>query len=86
MAHGMRVQSNADLAISVTGIAGPSGGSDDKPVGTVFIGLSEKNETTVQRFLFAENRYEIQRLTAQTALDIVRHHLLQTETSYFHEN
>ncbi len=86
MAHGMRVQSNADLAISVTGIAGPGGGSDDKPVGTVFIGLSEKNETTVQRFLFAENRYEIQRLTAQTALDIVRHHLLQTETSYFHEN
>ena len=76
MAHGMRVKSNADLAISVTGIAGPGGGSDDKPVGTVFIGLSKKNETTAQRFLFAENRYEIQRLAAQTALDIVRHHLL----------
>jgi nicotinamide-nucleotide amidase len=86
MAYGMRVKSNADLAISVTGIAGPGGGSDEKPVGTVFIGLSEKNETTAQRFLFAENRYEIQRLAAQTALDIVRHHLLQTETSDFHEN
>ena len=85
MAQGMRIKSNADLSLSVTGIAGPGGGSDDKPVGTVFIGLSEKNETTAQRFLFSGNRYEIQRLTAQTALDIVRHHLLQTDTSDFHE-
>jgi len=85
MAQGMRIKSNADISLSVTGIAGPGGGSDDKPVGTVFIGLSEKNETTAQRFLFSGNRYEIQRLTAQTALDIVRHHLLQTDTSDFHE-
>ncbi len=81
MAYGMQQKSNADISISVTGIAGPGGGSEDKPVGTVFIGLSEKNETKAQRFLFSGNRYEIQRLTAQTALDIVRRHLLKMMAS-----
>jgi nicotinamide-nucleotide amidase len=79
MAQGMRVKSNADISIAVTGIAGPGGGTEDKPVGTVFIGLSDRNETKAQRFLFSGNRYEIQRLTAQTALDIVRRHLLRSE-------
>jgi competence/damage-inducible protein CinA-like protein len=77
MARGMRERSNADISISVTGIAGPDGGSDTKPVGTVFIGIAEKNGTQVQRFSFFGNRYEIQRLTAQTALDIVRRYLLK---------
>jgi nicotinamide-nucleotide amidase len=79
MAQGMRVKSNADISIAVTGIAGPGGGTEDKPVGTVFIGLSDRNETKAQRFLFSGNRYEIQRLTAQTALDIVRRHLLRID-------
>jgi len=79
MAHGMRTKSNADISISVTGIAGPGGGSKDKPVGTVFIGLSENNRTQARRFLFSGNRHEIQRLTAQTALDIVRRHLLKID-------
>jgi len=81
MASGMRIKSNADISISVTGIAGPGGGSKDKPVGTVFIGLSDKNETTAYRFLFSGNRHEIQRLTAQTALDIVRLHLLKSDSN-----
>jgi len=79
MAQGMRLKSNADISVSVTGIAGPGGGTEDKPVGTVFIGFSEKNETKAQRFHFSGNRYEIQRLTAQTALDIVRRHLLRID-------
>lgn len=79
MAEGMRVKSNADISIAVTGIAGPGGGTADKPVGTVFIGFSDKNETKAQHFLFSGNRYEIQRLTAQTALDIVRRHLLRQD-------
>ena len=77
MAQGMRERSGADISISVTGIAGPGGGSDDKPVGTVFIGLAEENETQAQHFLFSGNRHEIQRLTAQTALDIIRRYLLK---------
>lgn len=79
MAEGMRVKSNADISIAVTGIAGPGGGTADKPVGTVFIGFSDRNETKVQHFLFSGNRHEIQRLTAQTALDIVRRHLLRQD-------
>lgn len=79
MAQGMRVKSNADISIAVTGIAGPGGGTEDKPVGTVFIGISNRDETKAQRFLFSGNRYEIQRLTAQTALDIVRRHLLRID-------
>ncbi len=75
MAHGIRVKSGADISISVTGIAGPGGGSDEKPVGTVFIALAEKNSTEAQQFLFSGNRYEIQRLTAQTALNSIRNYL-----------
>jgi competence/damage-inducible protein CinA-like protein len=79
MARGMREKSNADISISVTGIAGPDGGSENKPVGTVFIGIADKESTRVEHFLFSGNRYEIQRLTAQTALDIVRRSLLKTK-------
>lgn len=78
MAMGMREKSGADVSISVTGIAGPGGGSDEKPVGTVFIGLAEENGTRAERFFFTGNRHEIQRLSAQTALDIVRRYLLKT--------
>jgi len=76
MADGMRSRSGADISISITGIAGPGGGSDEKPVGTVFIGLAHKGKTNVQRFHFSGNRYEIQQTTAQTALNLVRQYLL----------
>ncbi len=77
MAHGIRVQSKADISISITGIAGPGGGSEEKPVGTIFIGISDKDRTDAHHFLFSGNRYEIQHLVAQTALDIIRRHLLK---------
>ena len=77
MAQGMRSKSKADLSISITGIAGPGGGSEEKPVGTVFIGLAYDGKTDVQHFLFFGNRYEIQYQTAQTALNLVRHFLLK---------
>jgi nicotinamide-nucleotide amidase len=77
MALGMRRRSGADISLSVTGLAGPDGGSDEKPVGTVFIGIADEKGAQVQRFLFSGNRRELQRITAQTALDLVRRHLLQ---------
>ena len=79
MAQGMRDTSGADISISVTGIAGPGGGSDEKPVGTIYIGLATQNGTQALLFNFSGNRNEIQRLTAQTALDVVRQHLLQID-------
>lgn len=77
MATGMRIQSKAHISLSVTGIAGPGGGSEGKPVGTVFIGLADANGVHVQHHFFSGNRYEIQRITAQTSLDVLRRSLLR---------
>jgi len=76
MATGIREKSGADISLSVTGIAGPGGGSTEKPIGTVFICLASTAKTEVQRFRFSGNRYEIQHIAAQTALNLVRQHLL----------
>lgn len=64
------------VSISVTGIAGPGGGSTDKPVGTVYIGLYINNKVTDTLYHFQGSRKEIQALSAQTALDTVRRALL----------
>lgn len=78
MAHGALNHSQADIAISVTGIAGPDGGSEEKPVGLVYIGISDKvtNETECFKHVFSGNRDEIRQRTAVTAL---RHALQRAE-------
>jgi nicotinamide-nucleotide amidase len=78
MAEGCRKVTNADLAVSVTGIAGPSGGTTEKPVGLVYIGLADDHGGTVKRFLFGEQlpRREIRDRAAKTALNLLRIHLL----------
>lgn len=76
MARGVRSRTGADIGISVTGIAGPTGGTAAKPVGTVFIGLADDDETYDFQFLFPGDRWQIQEMTAQTALNLVRLHLL----------
>ena len=68
MAEGVRKSFGADVAVSVTGIAGPNGGTGDKPVGTVFIGISTKDSISAERFLFAGNRVDIQQQTTKAAL------------------
>jgi nicotinamide-nucleotide amidase len=77
MALGVREAFHADLGLSVTGIAGPSGGSEAKPVGTVYIGLAAPDEVEVWHYLFHGNREAIKILSAQTALDRLRRKLKQ---------
>ncbi|TKB07936.1 CinA family nicotinamide mononucleotide deamidase-related protein [Desulforhopalus sp. IMCC35007] len=76
MAVGVRVRSKSDIGLSVTGIAGPSGGSDEKPVGTVYIAIATTEENWVTKFLFAGNRKQIREITAQSSLDLIRKYLL----------
>ncbi len=75
MAEGARRVSGADFAIAVTGIAGPSGGSEDKPVGTVFIGLACARGTEVRRVLNRFDRETFKYVTSQQALDLLRREL-----------
>ena len=75
MARGVRAVFGADFGLAVTGIAGPSGGSLEKPVGTVYIGLATDTGEEVWRYQFHGNRAQIKTLTAETALDQLRREL-----------
>lgn len=78
MAVGARAASGADHALATTGIAGPGGGSEAKPVGTVFIALATKlGPTQVERHRFQSERETFKNLTAQTALDLLRRKLAE---------
>jgi nicotinamide-nucleotide amidase len=77
MASGIRRRARADLGLAVTGIAGPAGGTPEKPVGLVFIALSWPGGVEVQKNLFPGKREQIKLQSAQRALDLVRRHLLQ---------
>jgi nicotinamide-nucleotide amidase len=77
MAEGARRSANATFALATTGIAGPAGGSKDKPVGTVFIALAAANRpTATKKRFFPDDRPTFKELTAQTALDLLRRILL----------
>ncbi len=74
MAQGALKYADADLAISVTGIAGPSGEEEGKPVGTVFMGVAKKGETevSVERFLFSVDRKSVREQTTLHAIKKLR--------------
>ena len=76
MADGIRHKTGADIGVSVTGIAGPTGGTEEKPVGTVFIGLSTPDETVAIPCRFPGDRWQVQELTAVKSLDLIRRLLL----------
>lgn len=72
MAEGALAHSGSDIAISVTGVAGPNGGTKDKPVGLVYLSLAENNEDAViKRYIFAGTRDDIRRSTVGAALELV---------------
>jgi nicotinamide-nucleotide amidase len=76
MAEGCLAAAQADHALAVTGVAGPTGGTEDKPVGTVFVALASKGQSTVCRKLFfpgARDRFKL--LTSQAALEMLRRRL-----------
>jgi len=73
MAEGALRVAGADIAVSITGVAGPSGGTDDKPVGTIWFGLARKGEPTITKLRkLPWGRDRVQRLAAYIALELVR--------------
>ena len=72
MAEGIARSSGADIGIATTGIAGPAGGTAEKPVGLVYLGLYHKGKTMVQKCNFAGKRQAIREQAADTALDWLR--------------
>jgi len=81
MARGMRALADTDYAISVTGVAGPDGGSEEKPVGTVWFGLADRERVKTVKVVFPGDRYLIRWRSSQAALDILRRRLLQHSES-----
>jgi nicotinamide-nucleotide amidase len=76
MARGIRERARADYGLAITGIAGPSGGTTEKPVGLVFVALAWAGGTRVLKNLFPGGREQVKFQSAQKALDMLRRHLL----------
>jgi len=72
MACGARKKAGADYGLAITGIAGPDGGTEAKPVGLVYIALSMANGSRCERFVFPYSRPIMRRRTALAALNMLR--------------
>ncbi len=77
MAHGVRNALGADISMAVSGIAGPGGGTPEKPVGTTWIGLSAAGQEQAWRFLWPGDRLQIKELSAERTLDLLVEYLKQ---------
>jgi nicotinamide-nucleotide amidase len=79
MAEGARARARTDFALATTGIAGPGGGTEEKPVGLVYIALAAKDRpVSVQKRFFPDDRPTFKELTTQGALEMLRKRLLET--------
>uniref|UniRef100_A0A832I1C7 CinA-like protein n=1 Tax=Eiseniibacteriota bacterium TaxID=2212470 RepID=A0A832I1C7_UNCEI len=76
MAEGVRRRSGAEVGVAITGIAGPEGGSDEKPVGTVFVAVASPRGAAARRYQVQGTRATIRERAAQNALDLVRRQLV----------
>lgn len=77
MAEGALEKFDTDIAFSVTGIAGPDGGTAKKPVGLFYVGHADKKGSAAYRFFLSSSRSNIRRYASWMALDVVRRHLLK---------
>lgn len=71
MAEGVRLLLKTDSAVAVTGIAGPDGGTPQKPVGLVYIATATPNRTTVEKNIFSGNRDEVRQATVKKAIEML---------------
>jgi nicotinamide-nucleotide amidase len=77
MAEGARNRARSTYALATTGIAGPTGGSEGKPVGTVYVALASPDQKTItQKFFFPNDRETFKQLTAQAGFELLRKNLL----------
>jgi len=81
MADGVRTRSNADVGVGITGIAGPGGGSPEKPVGTVALAVSTRTERRVRLSRFHGEREQVKFQASQAGLDMVRRVLMGVSSS-----
>jgi len=79
MAEGVKIALNSEYSIATSGVAGPDGGTPEKPVGTVWIAVSGPKETVAKCFTFSNNRERNIERTSLTALDMLRLMLLQNQ-------
>lgn len=77
MAEGVRKKCNSDIGLSITGIAGPAGGSKEKPVGLVYIGLADAGKTLVQKHYFHNGRQAIRLRSVRRALNMLRLYIIR---------
>ena len=76
LAEGIRNRSGADIGIGITGVAGPSGGTPEKPVGLVYISLADERGTQVREFRFPGGRERIRHWATQAALELIRRRMM----------
>ena len=77
MAEGARKRTNSTYALATTGVAGPAGGSEEKPVGTVYVSIADETETKVRKLFFPSDRETFKQLVAQFAFEMLRRKLIQ---------
>lgn len=75
MLTGALQMASADYAIAVSGIAGPTGGTDEKPVGTVYIGIKNSQHSIVELHNFSGDREEVQKQAKNTAISLLKNNL-----------
>jgi nicotinamide-nucleotide amidase len=76
MADGARKRAGSTYALATTGVAGPSGGSEEKPAGTVYVALADEKDTKIKKLFFPSDRETFKQLTAQAAFEMLRRKLI----------